>query len=268
MNPANPRPTPLALGRETGVVRVICFDLDDTLCTYWDASKAGLRKAFELHGPEGIPVEECMKAWAKAFREFAPSLKQTGWYEGYLKQAEPTRTEQMRLTLRELGIEDPAMAASLSQCYLQERDMALSLFPDALEVLDRLVARYPLGLITNGPADMQRMEIATLGIGHYFKVVLIEGELGYGKPHQDVFREAEAALGAHAEECVMIGNSYSHDIEAAINAGWKTIWVRRDSDVPPSAGDEQPKPEQIPAGHPEPDAIVGDLKSILDLLPG
>ncbi|CAN5529367.1 HAD family hydrolase [soil metagenome] len=247
-------------------IRAIFFDLDDTLCGYWDASKAGLRRTFETHPVEGISAELAVRAWAKAFRQFAPGLKKTGWYETYLKEGGPTRTEQMRLALKEMGIEDEDLAQRLSETYLNERDSALKLFHDASETLVSLQKRFKLGLITNGPADIQRMEVETLGIGHHFDHILIEGELGRGKPLLEVFRHGEALMGSTPEQTLMVGNSYGHDIRGAINAGWKTIWIRRPSDVPPSHDGYETKPEEMPADGPQPDAIVNDLSQVMALL--
>jgi hypothetical protein len=131
------RPKPSGHADFSGI-RAVFFDLDDTLCGYWDASKFGMRRAFELHGPEGFTVDDMVRAWAAAFREFSPTLKQTGWYDGYLKNGEPTRTEQMRLTLMRLGVMDEARAQALSQSYMEERDRALRLFEDSEFVLQKL----------------------------------------------------------------------------------------------------------------------------------
>jgi putative hydrolase of the HAD superfamily len=248
-------------------VRAIYFDLDDTLCGYWDACKEGIRRTFEKHGPKHIPVEESIQHWAAAFREFSPTLKKTGWYETYLKNGEPTRTEQMRLTLQRMGIDDQDLARDLSQTYLEERDRCLELFPHAETVLKNLYGRYPLGLITNGPADIQRMEIATLNIEKYFQHIFIEGEQGEGKPLASVFERAARAVGLTPDQLLFVGNSFAHDMAPAIQFGWRTIWVRRESDVPPSAGPEAAKPEEPPKGATMPDAIIHDLDELLRLLP-
>lgn len=247
-------------------VRAIYFDLDDTLCGYWNASKIGLRRTFELCGPPGHDPDDLVRHWAAVFRGYAADLKNTPWYAGYLKTAEPTRTEQMRLTLERLGIEDSERAALLSRTYMEERDRALILFPDALSVLDSLSSRFPLGLITNGPADMQRQEIATLAISHYFRNIFIEGEMGEGKPLKAVFDRAAAAVGFKPHHMLMVGNSYRHDVRAAMAAGWQAVWVRRDSDVPPSAGEDELLPEELPEGGPEPNATIENLTDLLALL--
>jgi len=262
-DPAEPTSVPEQTRPDLTGVRGIYLDLDDTLCGYWDASKAGLRETFELHRPEGRSVEEMVEAWARAFRQFAPTLKKTGWYEGYLLRGEPTRTEQMRRTLAEVGVEDEARAQAMSETYMRRRDANLKLFPDATAVLDILKARYPLGLITNGPADIQRQEIGTLGIESYFAHVYIEGEMGEGKPLRTVFDRAASAMGLEPSQLLMVGNSFAHDITPAIEYGWHAIWVRRPSDVPPSAT----KGEEMPEGARTPDAVIGHLTELLDLLP-
>ncbi len=244
-------------------VHTVVFDLDDTLCGYWEASKVGLRSAFEKHPIVGQTPDSMIRNWGLAFRKFSPTLKQTGWYETYLQKGEPTRTEQMRLALLEVGIHDEVLAKSLSETYAEERDRALRLFPDTLLVLDELRDRFPLGLITNGPADIQRQEIRTLLIESYFDPILIEGEMGIGKPHRQVFQAAENARNLKPSQLLFVGNSYAHDILPALEYGWKAIWIRKSSDVPPSRNAPESKPDNAP----EPTAIIENLSELLGFLP-
>jgi putative hydrolase of the HAD superfamily len=247
-------------------VKIVFFDLDDTLCGYWDASKVALRNTFDSHAPSGHTPEEMVEHWATAFREFSPTLKKSGWYENYLRKGEPTRTEQMRLTLLRAGIDDPEEAKKLSDLYAEERNHNLKLFPETLEVIQTLSAKYPLGLITNGPADIQRQEIATLGIEPYFQHVYIEGEMGRGKPLPEVFEMIASEVKRKPNEILFVGNSYAHDVQPAILAGWHGFWVRRESDVPPSMAGQRSQPEEMPEGSPTPDAIISDLREVLRLL--
>ncbi len=244
-------------------VRGIYFDLDDTLCGYWTASKIGMRLAFEQHPVDGKTPDDMIEAWASTFRRFSSGLKNdTDLYKQYCKTGEVTRTMQMRHTLAAVRVDDEALAAALSETYMVERDRHLKLFPEAVEVLDNLKSRFPLGLITNGPADIQRQEIATCGVEHYFDHIYIEGELGMGKPERHVFDEAARAMGLGPEALLFVGNSYHHDIAPAIEYGWHTAWVRRDTDVAPSMKQPEAKPESAP----EPDLVIGDLRELLPLL--
>jgi len=245
-------------------VKAIYFDLDDTLCGYWDAAKGGLRAAFEAHPIPGKTTDESLAAWANEFRRFAHELKTSHWYEIYLTQGGVTRVQLINETLEALGLHDPELAWKIGDTYGKERDARLKLFPEVKNVLGALHNRYPLGLITNGPADVQRQEIETLGIGDYFDHVFIEGEMGMGKPHASVMRRAEQAVGGHGGEILFVGNSYAHDMLPAIELGWRTAWVRRPSDVPPSS--KSGKPEERPPGSPAPDMEMDDLCHLLTAL--
>ena len=207
-----------------------------------------------------------MDGWAKRFRQFAPTLKKTGWFETYLQRAEPSRTELMRLALEEVGIDDAELASAMSELYMRNRDANLRLFDDALSLLERLKHDYFLGLITNGPADLQRQEVATLGIESYFSIVLIEGELEHGKPHELPFRMAREAAGCNPAEMLMVGNSYGHDIRPAIDFGWQTAWIRRPSDVPPSERGVSATPEERPIDSVAPTYEIAELTELYGIL--
>ena len=246
-------------------VKAIFFDLDDTLCGYWIASKAGLRSTFNKIPIEGKTTDEMIQAWGDTFREFSPELKEkTKLYHEYLSSGTITRTHQMQLTLLSLGIDDKELAKNLGDSYMFERDHNLKLFPDAIEVLEKLHGKYPLGLITNGPADIQNQEIDTLRIRHYLDNIFIEGELRVGKPNQIVFDQAAESVKLMADQILMVGNSYGHDIRPAIEYGWVTAWIRRDSDVPISS--RTGKPEEIDESQPKPNITISDLTELLPLL--
>jgi HAD superfamily hydrolase (TIGR01549 family) len=245
-------------------VRVVYFDLDDTLCAYWDAAKKGLRLAFEDHPEHGQSVETMTGHWAEAFREFAPTIKDTHWYAKYLESGETTRVELMRRVLERAGVFDESLAERLSHTYYVERHAALELFPEALGVLEALSKKYKLGLITNGPADIQQQEIETLHLRRFFEYVLIEGEIGKGKPHPSVMRLAEELSGCKGDEILFVGNSFAHDVVPAREAGWHQAWVRRPSDVAPTSSRSAPDP--LPEGATAPDLTITDLRELLPAL--
>ncbi|MBI5708160.1 MAG: HAD family hydrolase [Armatimonadetes bacterium] len=249
-------------------IKAVFFDLDDTLCAYWEAAKQALGITFERFAPEGHSAESMIALWSREFDGYCHGIKKTPWYEPYLKSGEPTRTELMRLTYLAAGIDDPKLAREVGDFYAVQRRSALQLFDDALPALDKLEGRFYLGMITNGPADVQREEVVDLGLEPRFQSILIEGELGFGKPLEEIFRLAERESGCSSRECLFIGNSFAHDILPAIRAGWKTVWVRRESDVPPSRNGEGARLEDLPPGTPEPDMIVESLDPVVEALLG
>jgi putative hydrolase of the HAD superfamily len=57
-----------------------------------------------------------------------------------------------------------------------------------------------------------------------FELVLVEGELGFGKPDARVFRRALDHFGIAASEACMIGDNLEADIKAAQTMGLRTLW--------------------------------------------
>lgn len=251
----------MPLRPELAGVRAVFFDLDDTICGYWDAARSGLEMAVQAHIFDPGFQERFRSQWSVSFRYFVETLPRTHWYAKYLKQGETTRTELMRRTLEDIGVVDEGLAQSLSHTYHVERQAALTLFDDALRVLTEVSSTHKLALITNGPADIQREEIEKLGVGPFFPFAFIEGEMGFGKPDRRVFDLATETLRVEPSEAVMVGNSYRHDIRPAADYGMRSVWVRRTSDVPPTS--TTGRPEERPEGAPEPDLVVGSLSAIL-----
>lgn len=242
-------------------VRAVYFDLDDTLCAYWDAAKQGLARTFADHPQHGRTPDQMLRHWAEEFAAFGATMGSSEWYPKYCESGETTRRELMRRVLEKVGVFDEGLADRLSATYYVERHAALQLFPEAEEVLAALQPLAPLGLITNGPADIQRQEIEKLRIGPWFQHIFIEGEMKMGKPNPEIMRLAQEAMGVEPHEILMVGNSYKHDMLPAMAAGWRTVWVRRPSDVPPSS--KTGLPEEMPAGAEPADLEVNDLRSIL-----
>ncbi len=95
----------------------------------------------------------------------------------------------------------------------------------AKPVLDELKVRFPLVLVSNFYGNIQTV-LDTYGIRHYFKAIVESAVAGVRKPDQAIFSLGIAALGFQANECVVIGDSFSKDIAPGHKAGCKTIWLK------------------------------------------
>jgi len=61
-------------------------------------------------------------------------------------------------------------------------------------------------------------------IDKYFDSIVISSDIGYIKPHQEIFHLALRKDGLKPGEALFIGDSYNQDIAGAKNAGMKTVW--------------------------------------------
>jgi putative hydrolase of the HAD superfamily len=145
-------------------------------------------------------------------RTFAPGYRRGTWEDA----------------LAEQGVDDPSLAHSLALRFPAERRSRMSTYPDAEPVVAALAGRHPLALVTNGMSDLQREKLARSGLERYFDAVIVSGELGVGKPDPAVFAAALDALGGAAPDAaVMIGDSVGRDVEGALAAGLRPVWVNR-----------------------------------------
>lgn len=222
----------------TAPIRAVFFDLDDTLCNYMEVAREARKEVFRnlaAERPE-LSADTLYRVWKEEFKRMLPEVRPGGaWRAKYLVSGATTRTEVMRRVLARFGIEDQRLAARLSDEYNAGRLARLRLFPGAEEVLDKLSERFPMGLITNGPADSQREEIAALGIRKWFPHIFIEGEFGVGKPDPAIFHAAAGSVRVRPEELLFVGNALEHDIRGARRAGLQTCWLTSEEVDPDEA---------------------------------
>jgi hypothetical protein len=83
----------------------------------------------------------------------------------------------------------------------------------------------PLGLLTNGPPDIQRFKIDHAGLADYFDATVISGETGIGKPARAAFALVAAQLGVDVASMVMVGDSWERDVLGALQAGSSAVWI-------------------------------------------
>jgi putative hydrolase of the HAD superfamily len=109
-----------------------------------------------------------------------------------------------------------------------ESEIPLELYPDVEPTLTKLAQDgYFLGLISNAPPDTARI-VEVLGLRKYLRSVVISGDVGYSKPHPEIFRIALTEAGVNAIDAVHVGDFYEADIIGARNAGIKGLLIDRE----------------------------------------
>jgi putative hydrolase of the HAD superfamily len=204
---------------------VILFDLDDTIVDFTWNQVAAWRDACELANRES-------GADAEALHASITSLAASYW-------TDEVRAERGRRDLRAAGAEIVAMAFEelgaraapelprlVSDHYRDLRDEGLRLFPRAVEVLETLRERgHRLGLVTNGTQAEQRGKIDRFDLEGHFEHIQIEGEFGFGKPHDAAYRHALEQMKAAPKRTWFIGDNIEWDVSAPQRHGMSGVWV-------------------------------------------
>jgi HAD superfamily hydrolase (TIGR01509 family) len=100
----------------------------------------------------------------------------------------------------------------------------LPAIPGAREAVERLAARWPLGLASSSNRELIDLALALLGVRHLFKATVSSEEVARGKPAPDVYLEAARRLGVDPAHAAAIEDSHN-GILAAKAAGMRVIAI-------------------------------------------
>lgn len=132
------------------------------------------------------------------------------------------RIEYIFQILTECGM-NPTQAREQSQQIFSEFLVArnkVELFPNALEVLEKLKKKYHVIALSNGNANL-----TSIGIDHLFHAHYHAENVARPKPAEDMFLAALNYAKVKAHESCHIGDHPEQDIEAARKVGFKTVWA-------------------------------------------
>ena len=92
-------------------------------------------------------------------------------------------------------------------------------------LLDLKSARVPLGVVTNGPTELQWAKVRNTGVADLVDAVVVSGEFGVNKPHRSIFIHALDRIGAMPSETLFVGDNPEADIVGARGVGMRTAWM-------------------------------------------
>jgi HAD superfamily hydrolase (TIGR01509 family) len=100
----------------------------------------------------------------------------------------------------------------------------LPVVPGAREAVERLAARWPLGLASSSNRELIDLALELLGVKRLFKATVSSEEVPRGKPAPDVYLEAGRRLGVDPTHAAAIEDS-ENGIRAAKAAGMGVIAI-------------------------------------------
>ena len=233
-------------------MRAVIFDLDNTLIVEEAVARASLRAAaavcpgLDPGRAEQVTLARARRSWRagphhrlcldlgfasweglwSSFAGCHPSVDELReWAPGY-------REETWQAAVSELGVGEPGLASAMAEAYVDAQRGGHPLIDGAAATVRKLAGRIRLGLLTNGPADIQRLKLDQSGLADCFDAVVVSGEVGVGKPSAEAFGRVLDALSVGPDDAVMVGDSWERDVRGAVSAGITPIWVAAGRAVP------------------------------------
>jgi HAD superfamily hydrolase (TIGR01509 family) len=109
----------------------------------------------------------------------------------------------------------------------------LPMIDGAVEAVERLAARWPLGLASSSNRELIERALEVSGLARHFAATVSSEEVARGKPAPDVYLDAARRLRADPEACVAIEDS-ANGIRSAHAAGMSVIAIPNAAFPPPA----------------------------------
>lgn len=214
------------------VIQAAIFDLGSTLLRFegdWEAViQEGRRALVRSLLSMGLPIDGL--DFADAFHhEMEASLRER--QEDFVERPAGS---VLRKVIRQYGI--PEVSDELVRRALKDMfeisEGHWILMPDVHAVLRELQSDgLRLGVISNASDtdDVNRL-IDGSDLRDYFDPILISAEVGRRKPDPRLFNTVLRDWSLAPDQVVMIGDTLSHDILGAQNAGLRNIWLTAQAD--------------------------------------
>ena len=143
----------------------------------------------------------------------------------------------VRLALEELGLDPDCVATfAVVRAMCVPAVSLIQLFPGTRELLltvrDLALRCVVLSNTTFRGAAEYWLDFQDFNVADLIDQVITSMDVGYRKPHPEMFAAAIAAAGCAPGACVMVGNSEMNDIRPAASLGMRTIRVAIDETRP------------------------------------
>jgi HAD superfamily hydrolase (TIGR01509 family) len=134
-----------------------------------------------------------------------------------------------------IGLSEPPdeINAEVVRRLLARYRESLPLIDGAVEAVERLAARWPLGVASSSNREVIDAVLAAAGITDRFAATVSSEEVARGKPAPDVYLEAARRLGVDDKSCAAVEDS-RNGIRSAHAAGMRVIAIPN-AHYPPSA---------------------------------
>jgi len=224
-------------------VRVIAFDLDDTLWPCMPTirrAEATLYRWLAQHYPritQRFDTEEIVD-YRREFtaRDLRYAIDMTGMRRDFLQH------------LGDIHDYDGQQVSQNGFEVFFEARQQVEFYDDVLPSLQRLKRKFRLGAISNGNASIEHV-----GLGELIEHAVSASDLMVAKPDPLIYQHLAQRFDARPDEIVYVGDHPHYDVIGSIDAGYQAVWINREA---------VPWPDHLP----QPDHQISDLHQLEALL--
>ena len=207
--------------------KYLLADNDNTLMDFSAAEHHALRQTLTAVGID--PTDETCALYSGINDALWKALERGETTQAKLK------VERFRQLLEVLGKTDIS-AENMAAEYALGLGSHADLLPGAEKFMHAVYGKMKIALVSNGVSAIQRGRLSKCPLTPMFDEIIISEEVGAAKPDPKLLLVAMEKLGCtDKSQAVMMGDSLTADIQAAVNAGVDSIFFSpkgKESEVP------------------------------------
>ena len=208
------------------MIKAVLFDLYNTLVTYdppREEIEAKILKDFGIEvSPEAL-LRPILTADEFIYQEHARSSISKRSKE----ETTALYTQYHGILLKEAGLEASKEVILGILGKWMNFNLKTVLYDDVVPALTNLKERgLILGLISNVDRDIASL-YQGLGLSAWLKVMVTSQEVGFNKPHPEIFQAALKQAGIKPAEAIYVGDQYQIDVLGASKAGMLGVLLDR-----------------------------------------
>ncbi|MFO8009680.1 MAG: HAD family hydrolase [Dehalococcoidia bacterium] len=209
------------------MVKAVFFDLVNTLVRHDPPPEERQQLALRRFGID-IPRTDLRRGFWAANDYFSWESSQSPVEKRPPQDKLEVFVEFERTWLREAGVEVTRELALELLHLMRSENPGVVPFDDAVPALTELRHRgLSVGLVSNLDTTLERF-CPGFDLASHLDFVIVSHEVGFEKPHQEIFEAALKRSRAEAAEVIMVGDQYHTDIAGALRAGLTPLWLDRD----------------------------------------
>jgi putative hydrolase of the HAD superfamily len=208
------------------MIKAVFFDLYNTLVTYdppREEIEARILKEFGIEASAESLLRPIITADEFIYKEHSrlPISKRSK------EETAALYIQYHGIVLKEAGIEASRELITGILGKWMNFDLKMVLFDDVAPALTDLKGRgLVLGLISNVDRDIAPF-YQGLGLSAWLEVMVTSQEVGFNKPHPEIFQAALKQAGVKPAEAIYVGDQYQIDVVGANKAGMTGILIDR-----------------------------------------
>ncbi|OEH92793.1 HAD family hydrolase [Bacillus solimangrovi] len=202
-------------------IKLVLFDLDDTLVHFDDYWEISVKETFKNHFyTKDMNEHDLFEVFNKVDRFLVGKL------DSRQISIEEYRINRFLYSMEQVGeTSDVETAIDFERLYQSIGKKNMKPNMKVIKLISDLSNHYRVGVLTNGSKGWQLDKLEAIGLYNVFpnEYIFISEEVGHEKPSPEIYHHVLNTASLQPEQVLIVGDSIENDVLAPIQQGFRAI---------------------------------------------